>query len=314
VISNLDRTAAWRGRKRNSISRRMKRHWDLYLLLLAPTAFLIAFSYIPLSGIVLGFKSYNPVLGIWGSKWVGLHYFQQFFNSPYAWQTIRNTFMLSFYSLAMFPTSIILALALNEIRDGWFKKSSQMITYAPHFISTVVIASLAMIFLHERGPLNEWISWFGGPKISFLGDPAWFKPVYTATGVWQEIGFGSIIYLAALASIDPQLHESAKIDGASRYRRIIHINIPGILPTIVIMLILSVGRLMSLEYEKVFLFQNPVNLSSSEIINTMVYKVGLIGGDFSYSTAIGFFNSIINLVLILLVNRLARKLTETSLW
>ena len=292
----------------------IRKQWELYLLLLLPTAFVITFNYVPMSGILLAFKSYNPVQGIWGSEWVGLRYFEQFFNSPYAWQTIRNTFVISLYSLAMFPTSIILALALNEIKNGWFKKSSQMITYAPHFISTVVVVSMSMILLHERGPLNDLIAWLGGSKISFLGDPGLFKSVYTATGVWQGIGFGSIIYLAALSSIDPGLHEAAKIDGASRFRRIIHINIPGIFPTIVILLILDVGSVMSVGFEKVFLFQNPVNLSSSEIIATMVYKVGLISGDFSYSTAVGFFNSIVNLAMILLVNRIARKLTETSLW
>jgi len=309
--------AAPHKRNKSSFAVRLKlirRQWDLYLLLLLPTAFLITFNYVPMSGILLAFKAYNPVQGIWGSEWVGLRYFEQFFNSPYAWQTIRNTLVISLYSLAMFPTPIILALALNEIKNGWFKKSSQMITYAPHFISTVVVVSMSMIFLHERGPLNDLIAWLGGSKISFLGDPGLFKSVYTATGVWQGIGFGSIIYLAALSSIDPGLHEAAKIDGASRFRRIIHINIPGIFPTIVILLILDVGSVMSVGFEKVFLFQNPVNLSSSEIIATMVYKVGLIGGDFSYSTAVGFFNSVVNLVLILLVNRIARKLTETSLW
>lgn len=293
----------------------MRRQWDLYLLLLPPTAYIVIFKYIPMAGILMAFKNYNPIKGIWGSEWVGGKYFEQFFNSPYIWQTISNTVGLSVYTvLITFPVPILFALALNELRNGWFRRNVQLITYAPHFISTVVVVSMTMIFLHERGPLNTLLDVMGWAKISFLGDPGWFKTVYVGTEIWQKIGFSSIIFIAALSSIDPQLHEAGKIDGASRFKRIIHINIPGIFPTIVILLILNLSQLMDIGFEKVFLLQNPVNLSSSEIIATMVYKVGLIGGDFSYSTAVGFFNSVVNFVLIVLVNAIAKKLTDNSLW
>lgn len=298
----------------NSIGRRIRRQWELYVLLLLPLAVTAVFKYIPMAGLLIAFKNYNPIAGIWGSEWVGMKYFAQFFSSPYALQTIGNTIGLSLYGLSMFWVPIVFALALNEIRDGWFKKSAQMIAYAPNFISTVVIVGMLMVFLHDRGPINGWIASLGLDKISFLGQPSLFKTVYVGSDLWQTVGFSSIIYMAALAGIDPQLHEAAKMDGANRFRRILHINIPGIMPTAIILLILASGSTMSVAFEKVFLMQNPVNLSSSEVISTMVYKVGLIGGDFSYSTAVGFFNSVVNLVMILLVNALSRRVSEHSLW
>ena len=308
-----DRSAGWGARTRD-VLRRMRKQWELYVLLLAPVVITLIFKYVPMVGLLIAFKNYNPVQGIFGSEWVGLKYFRQFFSSPYALQTIGNTLGLSLYGLAMFWAPIVFALAINELRDSWFKKTSQMIAYAPNFISTVVIVGMMMVFLHDRGPVNTLIDRLGGEKISFLGDPGLFKTVYVFSDLWQGLGFSSIIYLAALAGIDPQLHEAAKIDGASRFRRIIHINIPGIVPTMVILLILASGSMMSVAFEKVFLMQNPVNISSSEVISTMVYKVGLLGGDFSYSTAVGFFNSVVNLILIVAVNGIARRVSEHSLW
>lgn len=294
---------------------RVGKDWELYLLLLLPLIYIFIFKYIPMYGMMIAFKNFNPVQGIWGSDWIGMKYFIQFFNSPYFTQTLSNTLILSLYTLlATFPVPILFALALNELRQGIFKRSTQLITYAPHFISTVVVVSMLLMFLHVRGPVNQLLVYLGANSVDFMALPELFKTLFVTSEVWQTMGYSSIIYMAALSAIDPQLHEAAKMDGASRLRRIWHINMPGLIPTVTVLLILNLGQIMNLGFEKVYLMQNPVNISSSEIISTMVYKVGLIGGDFSYSTAVGLFNNVINLLIIIAANYLAKRITANSLW
>ncbi|HHY09632.1 MAG TPA: sugar ABC transporter permease [Firmicutes bacterium] len=265
-------------------------------------------------GLQIAFKNFRAVDGIWGSKWVGLRHFQRFFNSYYFWDLIRNTLLINLYGLALFPLSIIVALSLNELKNGFFKKMAQTITYAPHFISTVVIVGMIIAFLDPaKGIVNNFLKMIGLGPVRFMTEPGWFKSIYVWSGQWQNLGWSAIIYLAALAGVDPQLHEAAKIDGATRLQRIWHINIPSILPTVIILLILSMGSMFSIGFEKILLMQNPLNLESSQVIQTYVYEAGLLHGQYAYSTAIGFFNSVVNLVILLFFNRLARR-TGTSLW
>ena len=296
--------------------RRMQRQWQLYLFLLIPVACVVIFSYVPMYGIVLAFKNYRPNKGILGSPWVGMKYFNQFFNSPSFLLLLKNTLILSLYSLlASLPVPILLALCLNEVRIPWFKKTVQMVTYAPYFISTVVMVGMLIQLMSIRsGFFNHLIQIFGGTPVDFMAIPSLFRTIYVFSGVWQGMGYSAVIYIAALSNVDPQLYEAAIIDGANRLQKIIHIDIPAILPTIVLMLIMSLGNVMSIGAEKVYLMQNNLNLSTSEIISTYVYKIGLINGQFSLSTAVGLFNSVINFVLIVIVNTIARRLGDTSLW
>ncbi|HEY3558436.1 MAG TPA: ABC transporter permease subunit [Kribbella sp.] len=296
--------------------RSLRRHWTLYLLMVVPLIWFVVFKYIPMSNAVLAFKNYNVTKGIWGSPWIGWKNFELFFHNPVFWTLVKNTFVLSVYTVAAsFPLAIILALALNEIRNGLFKRTVQLVTYAPYFISTVVVVSMTILVLSPRlGIVNNGLGFFGVPAIDFLGNPEYFRHIYVWSDVWQTTGYSAVIYLAALAGIDPALHESAKIDGASRLQRIRHVDLPGIMPTAVIILILAVGNIMAIGFEKAFLFQNPLNLSQSEIIATYVYKTGLLNADFSMATAIGLFNSVINLVLLLVVNTIAKRITGNGLW
>ena len=296
--------------------RRMQRQWQLYLFLLLPVACVVIFSYVPMYGIVLAFKNYRPNKGILGSPWVGMKYFNQFFNSPSFLLLLKNTLILSLYSLlASLPVPILLALCLNEVRIPWFKKTVQMVTYAPYFISTVVMVGMLIQLMSIRsGFFNHLIQIFGGTPVDFMAIPSLFRTIYVFSGVWQGMGYSAVIYIAALSNVDPQLYEAAIIDGANRLQKIIHIDIPAILQTIVLMLIMSLGNVMSIGAEKVYLMQNNLNLSTSEIISTYVYKIGLINGQFSLSTAVGLFNSVINFVLIVIVNTIARRLGDTSLW
>ncbi|MFC5265776.1 ABC transporter permease [Kribbella qitaiheensis] len=296
--------------------RSFRRHWQLYLLIIIPLAYFVIFKYIPISNAVIAFKNYSPIKGPWGSDWVGFKNFELFFQNPVFWTLVKNTFLLAAYTvLASFPIPIILAVALNEIRQGFFKKTVQLVTYAPYFISTVVVVSMTILVLSPRiGFVDDAIGLFGIPSIDFLGDPNYFRHIYVWSDVWQTTGYSAVIYLAALAGIDPALHESAKIDGASRIRRIMHVDLPGIMPTAVIILVLGVGNIMSIGFEKAFLLQNPLNLAQSEIIATYVYKTGLLNADFSMATAVGLFNSVINLFLLLGVNFAAKRITGNGLW
>ena len=298
------------------LRRSLQRHWTMYLLMVVPLIWFVVFKYIPMSNAVLAFKDYNVTKGIWGSPWIGWQNFELFFRNPVFWTLVKNTFVLSVYTVAAsFPLAIILALALNEIRTGFFKRTVQMVTYAPYFISTVVVVSMTILVLSPRlGIVNEGLGFFGVPAVDFLGNPDYFRHIYVWSDVWQTTGYSAVIYLAALSGIDPALHESAKIDGASRLQRIRHVDLPGIMPTAVIILVLAVGNIMAIGFEKAFLLQNPLNLSQSEIIATYVYKTGLLNADFSMATAIGLFNSVINLVLLFGVNAIAKRITGNGLW
>ncbi|WP_106766429.1 ABC transporter permease [Paenibacillus faecalis] len=296
--------------------KRVWRNWQLYLLISPVIVYYIVFHYFPMYGIQIAFKDFIATKGIWGSPWVGMEHFNRFFDSYYFWRLIKNTLGIGLYSLAVgFPIPIILALLMNEIKAERFKKFVQTVTYAPHFLSTVVIVGMMMIFLSPRyGIINHFIEMFGGQPINFMTEPAWFKTLYVLSDVWQTMGWSSIIYLAALAGIDNQLHEAARVDGATRLQRIWHINIPGIRPTIIILLILNIGSVMGIGFEKVLLMQNNLNLESSDIISTYVYRMGIQNAEYSFSAAVGLFNSIINFVLLVVVNFIAKRVSETSLW
>ncbi|HEY5584408.1 MAG TPA: ABC transporter permease subunit [Ruminiclostridium sp.] len=293
-----------------------KKRWQLYVIILLPVLYVIIFNYIPMGGAILAFKDYNIREGIFGSPWAGFKYFNQFFHSPYFWVLIKNTLSLSFFFLiAGFPMPILLAIALNEVSNVRFKKTVQLVTYAPYFISTVVMVALVMQFLSPRtGIVNIAISALGGQEQNFMGKASFFSTIYVLSGIWQVTGYNAIIYIASLSSIDPSLYEAATVDGASRLQKIIHVDIPGILPTIIILLILEAGKLMSVGFEKVFLMQNDLNLINSEIISTYVYKIGLLNAQFSFSTAVGLFNSVVNFILILSVNKMAKRWGDISLW
>ena len=296
--------------------RMMANHWQLYLIFLVPLVHIIIFKYIPIYGIQIAFKKWNPILGITGSKWVGMKYFVQFFNSPDAARIIWNTVRISMINLAFaFPMPIILALAVNACNSSRFRKTVQMITYAPHFISTVIMVGILMQMTDLRlGIINKVIGFFGIEPINFMGNANMFPWLYVFSGVWQQAGYKSVMYIAALAGISPELHEAATVDWANRFQRMLHVDIPGILPTIVLMLILDVGAMMNVGHEKVYLMQNTMNLGASEIISTYVYKVGLKQSNYSFSTAIGLMNTIVSLVLVSSTNYVSKKLTETSLW
>ncbi|MBP1975417.1 putative aldouronate transport system permease protein [Cohnella thailandensis] len=303
----LDAGRIWRG---------IKRHWQLYLLIAAPMAYIVIFKYIPMYGAQIAFRDYSVVKGFTGSEFVGLKHFQSFFQSPNFWLLIKNTLGISLYSLVIgFPAPIVLALALNEIRRVKFKKTVQMVTFAPFFISTVVMVSMIMIFLSPRlGFVDHIVRGLGFESINFMGSPGYFKSIFVWSNVWQGIGYGAVIYLAALAGINPELYEAAKVDGASRLQKMRHVDIPGIAPAAIILLILSVGQIMNVGFEKVYLMQNPLNVSTSEVISTYVYKIGLLGANFSFSSAVDLFNSLINLVLLLSVNAVAKRISDNSLW
>uniref|UniRef100_UPI00403EFAF0 ABC transporter permease n=1 Tax=Paenibacillus sp. FSL R5-0519 TaxID=2921648 RepID=UPI00403EFAF0 len=299
-----------------ALSRSWRRHWQLYLLILPPIAYFIIFKYVPMVNAVLAFKDYNVIKGIWGSPWAGTKYFELLFQNPAFITLIKNTLYISFYSLIVgFPIPILLALALNEIKNIRFKKIVQMVTYAPYFISTVVMVSIIMLFLSPRlGIVNTIAGALGFEAVNFLGEPGLFRSIYVFSDVWQGMGYSAVIYLAALAGVDPSLYEAAKVDGANRMQKIINVDLPGLLPAAVIILILSVGNIMAVGFEKIYLLQNPLNLPASEIISTYVYKIGLLNANYSFATAVGLFNSVINLVLLLIVNAVAKRLSNTSLW
>lgn len=285
-------------------------------MFLIPCIWYIVFCYVPMYGIQLAFRNYNPRLGYLGSPWVGLRYFNQFFSSYYNLDIIWNTVSISLYSIIFgFPIPILLAIILNELPGERFKKVLQNLTYIPHFISVVVLCGMLYLFLSPQyGVLNTFLNFLGFESVGFLESNKYFKAVYVLSDIWQESGWNSVIYIAALAGIDPELYEAARIDGAGRFKRIIHVSLPGIAPTIVTLLILRIGQVMTIGFEKAYLLQNNLNIRSSEIISTLVYKQGILQGNYGYATAVGLFNSVINLVLIILTNRICKKYFEISLW
>lgn len=305
----MDRSGTWK---------RISRNWGLYLLLLPALVLLILFAYKPMYGVVIAFKNYKNSLGILGSPWVDPLFknFQRFFNSYQCGTTIRNTLRLSLYSLAVgFPIPIILALMINQITARRFRKGFQTVLYLPHFISTVVMVGLLLIWLSpSRGLLGAFYGLFNKTAPNILGMPGAFRSIYVWSDVWQHAGWDSIVFLAALSSVDPTLYEAAVVDGATRWQKQIYIDLPLLLPTASIMLILRAGGIMNVGFEKVFLMQNPLNQTKSEVIATYVYKMGLKSNQYSMSTAVNLFNNVINFALLMLVNGITRKLGDTSLW
>lgn len=303
-------------KKRFSILRKnISKNWQLYVFLLPALTYFFIFHYIPMYGVQIAFKYYNAGAGFLGSPWAGLDHFERFFNSYYFWRLLKNTIILNAYLLLLFPLPIILALSINEIKDGAYKKWAQTLTYAPHFISVVVVVGMIFAFLDPNtGLVNHLIVAFGGEPILFMQDPGWFRHIYVWSHVWQHLGWGTIIYLAALAGVNPELHDVAKVDGATILQRIRYINIPTIMPTVVILLILEFGNFMTIGFEKVLLMQNELNAPTSNIIQTFVYEAGLLRGQYSYASAIGLFNSAVNVILLITVNYAARKISDSSLW
>jgi putative aldouronate transport system permease protein len=300
---------------RAPIARIIRKEWSLYLLVLPTVIYFIIFAYVPMYGAQIAFKNFVPTLGISGSKWVGFAHFQRFLNSPYFFEILRNVLVLSLYSLALFPLPIIFAMMLNYQRNLRFKKFVQTVSYAPHFISVVVAMGMLQIFTSPvNGIFNKLLGFIGAGPVHFMAEPALFPHLYVLSGVWQGLGWSAIIYIGALASISPELHEAATVDGASVMQRIRHIDIPGIMPTVTIMLILAIGGILGVGFEKVYLMQNNLNSSTSEVIATYVYKAGLVRREYSFSAAVGLFNSVVNFVLLVLANQISRKLSETSLF
>ena len=291
-----------------------KKYWQLYLLLIPTVVYVLIFSYGPMYGIIIAFKDYKPKLGYWGSEWVGLEHFIRFLQYPDFWKLIRNTLSISIYTLLTFPCAIILALLFNELKNGVFKKTVQMVTYAPYFLSMVVMCSLVILMVGRDGPLGHLYGWITGEATDLLTVPSYFSSIYVWSGVWQTTGWGTIIYLVALSGVSPELIESAKIDGAGRFQIIRHVNLPCIMPTIIIMFIMNTGNILSVGFEKIFLLQNDLNLETSRVLSTYVYEIGLLGGQFSYSTAIGLFNNVLNILTLFISNKIAKKVSGTGLW
>lgn len=293
-----------------------KREWQLWLLVLPAVVFFLIFHYAPMYGLVIAFKRYSVSKGIGESPWVGLMYFKRFFNSTQCWELIVNTLILSFYQLlAAFPPPLILAFMLNHTRTKWVKKFVQTITYAPHFISLVVMTGMLTLFgSPSSGIINILIKQLGGQPIYFMAEPEWFRHVFVFSHVWQHTGYQAIIFLAALTAVDVSQYEAATLDGATKLQKIRYIDLPAIVPTLVTVLLLQVGRMLNVDTQKVLLMQSATNLSTSEIIGTYVYKIGLLNGQFSYSTAINLFQTVVNAVILLFVNLVSRKLTDESLW
>ena len=296
--------------------RKILRHWQLYAIIALPVLQLAIFKYQPMYGAQIAFKKYSVRKGIEGSSWVGMQHFERFFGSPDAISIITNTLTLSLYTLiASLPLAILMAVALNEVPGRRFKKTVQMVTYAPYFISTVVLVSMLQQFLDSRIGIIAILMRYAGIELgNVMGNPGAFKHLYVWSGIWQTNGYNAIIYLAALSGISPELQEEAVVDGCTRLKRIWHVDLPCIRPTIVTLLIINMGSVMNVGFEKVFLMQNPAILSASEIISTYVYRIGLLQSDYSYSTAIGLFNSVVNMVLMLTVNFIAKRISDTGLW
>ncbi|GIP40200.1 sugar ABC transporter permease [Paenibacillus sp. J31TS4] len=305
-----------RARSRSSVWKRIGRTYELYLFLLPTLIYFLIFHYGPMYGLQIAFKNFIAIKGIWDSPWAGFTHFERFFNSPQFTIVLKNTILLNLYELAVsFPVPIVLALLLNQIQHMRFKKWVQTVTYAPHFISAVVIVGMLIAFLSPRsGLVNEVIKVFGGDPVYFMARPEWFKTIFVFSGLWQNAGWSMIIYLAALTSVSPDLHEAAIMDGANKYQRIWHIDLPSILPTVTILLILNVGSFMTVGFEKVYLMQNALNMDASEVIQTYVYKSGLLSAQYSYSAAVGLFNAGVNFILLITVNTIAKRLKQNSLW
>lgn len=303
-----------REKSRRNFCKRLWRGRILYLMILPPIITVFIFHYIPLYGVQIAFKNYKTSLGIWGSKWVGFKYFIKFFDYPYFTRIMWNTLWINILSLVLYPIPIIFALMLNEMRNMKMKKLCQTITYAPYFVSTVVVCSMITMFLSRDGLFNMILSFLGAEVIDFMAIPTAFAPIHCISGLWQSLGWGTIIYTATLSGVSPELVEAARIDGASRLQIIRHVHLPHLKPTIITLFILRMGSMLSVGFEKTFLLQNGLNRDVSSIISTYTYEMGILGGQFSYSAAIGLFNNLINITLIVLANTISKKVAKTGLW
>lgn len=297
------------------VIKRLRQSWQWYVLLLPAFIYICVFDYAPMYGLLMAFKNYRPSKGVLGSAWVGFDNFIRFFENPYFWDMIRNTLSITLLSLATFPCSILFALFLNEVTHMKFKKTAQMISYMPHFLSEVVVVSLLFLIVDlNNGPINNLLEALGGERYYFMGDSKAFPLIYVLTGLWQNLGWGAILYLSALSAVSAEIIEAAKIDGASRFQVMMRINLPSILPTIMITLLMRLGKIMSLGYTKILLMENDLLADVTNTISVYTYKIGIVGGQYSYSTAIGLFNNLINIMLLLIFNRISKKMTEISLF
>lgn len=302
-------------KKKGSLIKDLRRHWAAYLMLIPAVVLLFIFSYIPMYGIVIAFKNYKPQLGIWGSPWVGLGHFAKFFTSAHFPVLLRNTLSISVYSLlAGYPCSIILALLLNEVRCAKYKKVVQTISYMPYFISSVVVCGMLKSFLSYDGMFNALNNLTGREPISFLSEPKYFQHIIVWAGVWQGMGWNSIIYMAALSAIDTQLYEAARIDGCGRLRQAWHVTIPGIMPTVIMLLIMSVGSILTVGTDNILLLYNPMTYETGDVFGTYTYRLGIRGGQYDYTAAVGLAETVVGFIMIIIVNWISRKTTEQSLW
>ena len=284
-------------------------------MMLIPIVYYVMFHYMPLYGVLISFKDYKVAKGVWGSPWVGFKWFEKFLTDEYFWKLVRNTLLLNIYGLLWgFPIPIALALMLNEVSSSGFKRIIQSVSYLPHFISTVVVCGMVMNFLSLDGIINRFVAFLGFDKIQFMLMPEWFRTVFTASGIWQTCGWTSIIYLSALTAVDQEVLEAAMIDGANRFQKIRYVTLPSIAPTISIMLIMQLGKLMSLGYEKIILLYNGSTYETADVISSYVYRRGILNNDFSYSTAVGLFQSVVGVLLLICSNTITKKLSENSLW
>lgn len=314
--ANVSAKSSITGGFRRTVAKDFVRNKYIYMMVVPVVIYYIIMHYMPMYGAVIAFKQFNIAKGIWNSPWVGFKHFQEFFESYYFWRVVRNTPLINFYGLIFgFPAPIILALLLNEIRAALFKRVIQTATYLPHFISLIVICGMIIDFVGREGLINDIIVWFGGERSSPLSEAGNFRTIFIASGVWQEIGWGSIIYLGALSGINPELYEASKVDGAGRWRQLFHITIPGITPIILILLILKIGHMMDVGFEKIILLYNPTTFETADVISSYVYRKGLSGGyEYSSSSAIGLFQSLINFSLLITANWLTKRMNGSGLW
>ena len=297
------------------VVRELARNRSAYLMLAPVLAYFLVFQYVPMIGAVIAFKDFNPATGIQGSPWVGLDWFRQFFDSLFVGRVIANTILINVYDVLLgFPAPIVLALLLNELTGTRFRQFVQTVTYLPHFISVVVVSGMLLDFLARDGVVGQIVASLGGTPQAVMSDPDWFRTVYVGSEIWQSVGWGSIIYLAALAGINPTLYEAARIDGANRWQRLRHITLPGLLPIIATLLVLRLGQLMTVGFEKIILLYNPATYETADVISTYVYRHGILDANYSYAAAVGLFNSAVAMVLLVVANKLSRRWSGTSIW
>ena len=303
--------------KFNNLKKHMVRNWQYYLLMAIPILYYIIFRYLPMAGNIIAFRRYRAGHSIFGDEWSGLKYFKQFIGDKTFWRAFKNTLKLNVvYLLFRFPLTLIFALLLNEIKNIHWKKFVQTVSYLPHFISMVIVTGMIRELLSTNGPINAVLKWFGGDAVSFIALPQWFTTIFVASGVWPSLGWGTLLYLAAMANINPSLYEAAAVDGASHFQRVIHVTIPSILPTITTLLILDIGGLVGSggAFEKVFLLYNPMTYETADIISTFVFRLGLGSGNYSYATAVGLFESVLNLILLTFANQVSKRVSGAGLY